>query len=87
MTERDALNPSIAALSAATALFVGLLYLKGRGWISNFALLLGMIVGWIVFEWLFPDTAPRHALLRPSFRRSGIRLVSLGSAPGLKLEL
>ncbi|MFC5701456.1 uracil/xanthine transporter [Cohnella faecalis] len=55
------LNPSIAALSAATALFVGLLYLKGRGWISNFALLLGMIVGWIVFEWLFPGYSSRHA--------------------------
>lgn len=49
------MNAPVAALSAAIAVLVGLIQIKVRGWVSNFAMLIGIIAGWIAFELCFPE--------------------------------
>ncbi len=44
----------IAGLSILLVIIVNLLLLKGKGLISNFALLIGIIFGWIAFSLIFP---------------------------------
>lgn len=53
---------TILALIIAT--FVFLIKVKGKGSISNYSLLIGMIVGWIIYLILFP--AERHLGSAPS---------------------
>ncbi|HLI06730.1 MAG TPA: uracil/xanthine transporter [Ktedonobacteraceae bacterium] len=53
------IQPGIALLSLGLVVLVLLLSIFGRGLISNFAILTGIIVGWIAFVLLFPgNTAP-----------------------------
>lgn len=51
------IQPGIALLSFAIALLVFALTLWGPGRLSNFALLIGIIIGWIAFRLLFPANA------------------------------
>lgn len=51
------IQPGIALLSFAIALLVFALTLWGPGRLSNFALLIGIITGWIAFRLLFPANA------------------------------
>lgn len=50
----------IAGLSICLVLIVNLLLLKGKGLISNFALLIGICAGWIAFRLLFPSDGAIH---------------------------
>ncbi|MFS0840984.1 uracil/xanthine transporter [Paenibacillus sp. 1P03SA] len=52
--EDGRMNPSIALLSVLIALFVAAVYLKGRGWVSNFAMLFGILLGWAAYAFTFP---------------------------------
>jgi xanthine/uracil permease len=52
------IQPPIALLSVALAVLVLILSIWGRGLISNFALLIGIILGWIGFRLLFPGQVP-----------------------------
>jgi len=54
LTEGSRIDPPIALLSIALVILVLLLSIRGRGLISNFALLIGIIIGWIAFHLLFP---------------------------------
>lgn len=54
LTEGSRIDPPIALLSIALVILVLLLSIRGRGLISNFALLIGIIIGWIAFRLLFP---------------------------------
>lgn len=45
----------IAGLSFFLVILVVILMLKGKGLISNFALLIGIIVGWVAYKLLFPN--------------------------------
>src|ERR1051326_386954 len=47
-------EPTIALFSLGLVALVLLLSIWGRGLVSNFALLIGIIVGWIAFRLLFP---------------------------------
>ncbi|MFD0682221.1 MULTISPECIES: uracil/xanthine transporter [unclassified Paenibacillus] len=60
--ENGLMDPPVAALSIGIALFVGIAFLKGRGWISNFALLLGIVFGWIGYAIIFPSPASSQVL-------------------------
>jgi len=51
------IQPGIALLSLGLVVLVLLLSIFGRGLISNFAILIGIIVGWIAFVLLFPGNA------------------------------
>ncbi|TDF94468.1 uracil/xanthine transporter [Paenibacillus piri] len=84
--EDGLLNPPVAGLSILIALFVGVVYLKGRGWVSNFAMLFGIMAGWIAYALLFPSAgglqlqAGAEAVLFPWGRPKldiGIALTSL----------
>ena len=55
------ISPGIALLSLALVILVLALSIWGRGFLSNFALLIGIIVGWIAFRLLFPG----HVLVFP----------------------
>jgi xanthine/uracil permease len=48
----------VALLSIGIAFLVGWVNLKGRGAVSNFSILIGMIVGWVAYDMLFPGYAP-----------------------------
>ena len=52
------IQPGIALLSLALVALVLILSIWGRGLLSNFALLAGIIVGWIAFLLLFPGSTP-----------------------------
>jgi xanthine/uracil permease len=57
MTGYDALGRidlPVTALSAAIALLVALIGMKGRGTLGNFSILIGMACGWIAYRLLFP---------------------------------
>lgn len=45
----------IAALSIVLVIVVNLLLLKGKGLVSNFALLIGIAIGWVAYVLLFPQ--------------------------------
>lgn len=46
---------SVAGLSIVLVILVNLLLIKGKGLVSNFALLIGIVVGWIAYILLFPN--------------------------------
>ncbi len=50
------IQPGITLLSIALVILVLVLSIWGRGLISNFALLIGIIAGWIAFRLLFPGS-------------------------------
>ncbi len=51
------IEPGIALLSVGLVVLVLLLSIFGRGLISNFAILTGIVVGWIAFVFFFPHRA------------------------------
>lgn len=57
LSTSSSIQPGIALLSFAIALLVFALTLWGPGRLSNFALLIGIITGWIAFRLLFPANA------------------------------
>lgn len=59
------LRISVAALSIFIALLVGVLNIKGRGMISNFAVLIGIIAGWILYSCFFPAARPVQSAAAP----------------------
>lgn len=54
LSDGPRISPGIALLSCGLVLLVLALTIWGHGFISNFALLIGIIVGWIAFRLLFP---------------------------------
>lgn len=61
LTQGSHIQLGVAALSLALVLLVCWLNLKGRGNLSNFSILIGIIVGWILYAFLFPHVAPNNA--------------------------
>lgn len=54
LSSASAIQPRIALLSIALVILVLMLSIWGRGLVSNFALLIGILVGWLAFRLLFP---------------------------------
>ena len=57
LADGPSVQPGIALLSLGLVILVLVLSIWGRGFISNFALLIGIVVGWIAFRLLFPGHA------------------------------
>jgi xanthine/uracil permease len=55
LTEQNQINVPVAFLSLAIVLLVAWLHIKGNGLISNFAILIGITIGWIAYVLLFPQ--------------------------------
>lgn len=55
LADGDYINLPVAGLSVLIALLVAWLSLQNRGKLSNFSILIGIVVGWIAYEWIFPD--------------------------------
>ncbi|WP_416294640.1 uracil/xanthine transporter [Paenibacillus illinoisensis] len=53
-TEFGTFNLPVAALSVAIAFLVALIQLKGRGKLGNYAILIGIVTGWIAYSFVFP---------------------------------
>lgn len=51
------INISMALLSIFLIILVSFLTIKGRGMLSNFAILIGIVTGWIIYVILFPNNA------------------------------
>ncbi|TBL76020.1 uracil/xanthine transporter [Paenibacillus thalictri] len=58
VTAGETVQLPVAALSIGLALLTALLHLKGRGLISNFSILIGIIAGWLAYRLLFPHIEP-----------------------------
>lgn len=54
--EDGTLNLPITLFAIGIAIFVGLLKIKGSKNIGNFSLLIGIVVGWLLYATLFPTT-------------------------------
>ncbi|MEW9698656.1 uracil/xanthine transporter [Paenibacillus sp. SI8] len=55
MNSADQVDLKIAGLSIVIAIFVGLIHLKGSRVISSYSILIGIVVGWIAYELIFPS--------------------------------
>ncbi|MGE6573572.1 uracil/xanthine transporter [Paenibacillus xylanexedens] len=53
-TEFGRFNLPVAALSVVIAFLVAWIQLKGRGKLGNYAILIGIVAGWIAYSLLFP---------------------------------
>ncbi len=58
ITENGGINMPVAALSVFLVILVAFLTIKGPGLISNFSILIGIVIGWILFAFFF-DTEPQ----------------------------
>jgi len=50
------LDIPVSLFSIGLVILVSSISIKGKGIISNFAILIGMIVGWVLYVWLFPSS-------------------------------
>ncbi|KMJ56201.1 uracil/xanthine transporter [Bacillus sp. LL01] len=57
ITEQGKINIPVSILSLVLVIFVSVLKIKGSKTISNFSILIGIVVGWICYVWLFPNEA------------------------------
>src|SRR5690606_3049086 len=55
VAEDGSMNVTITLFSLVIVIFVAFLKIKGNRLISNFSLLIGIVVGWPIFKLLFPD--------------------------------
>jgi xanthine/uracil permease len=55
LTPNGSLDISVSTFSIGLVILVSIISIKGKGIFSNFAILIGMIVGWIFYVWLFPS--------------------------------
>lgn len=55
ITEQGTLDIPVSLFSLFIVIFVSVLKLKGNKVISNFSILIGLILGWIVYDLLFPN--------------------------------
>lgn len=56
VTEDGHLDLPVSLFSIAIVLLVTVISIKGKGLISNFAILIGIMVGWVLYILLFPAT-------------------------------
>lgn len=57
LTPNGSLDISISLFSVGLVILVSIISIKGKGVLSNFAILIGMIVGWLFYVWLFPSNS------------------------------
>ncbi|MBK0009649.1 uracil/xanthine transporter [Priestia megaterium] len=57
LTPSGSLNVPISLFSIGLVILVSVIGIKGKGIISNFAILIGIIIGWIFYVWLFPSSS------------------------------
>lgn len=70
ISDGGAISLKLGALSIGLALLVGILTVAGRGWLSNFSILIGIVVGWILYVLLFgarPVQEPTFATMTKWF--------------------
>ncbi|AOH56539.1 uracil/xanthine transporter [Peribacillus muralis] len=67
ITDAGEINIPVSFLSLAIVLLVSILKIKGPRTISNFSILIGIIVGWIFYALLFPSTGVEAATTVASF--------------------
>ena len=65
ISETGQVDLGVAGLSLLIAILVGVLTVAGRGLISNFSILIGLVIGWIGYVLLF-GSASSHVI--PSFQ-------------------
>ncbi len=67
ITEDGKMNLPVSLLSLGIVLFVSILKIKGSKNISNFSILIGMIIGWIFYAILFSDSTPKMESANATF--------------------
>lgn len=77
------MNVTITLFSLVIVIFVAFLKIRGNSLISNFSLLIGIIVGWPIFKLLFPDAGSIASMTQGS---GGLILFPLGT-PNLQLSI
>ncbi len=70
ITENGEINIPVSFLSVGIVLLVSILKIKGPRTISNFSILIGIIVGWIFYELLFPEAGEKWDRRVPLFHFS-----------------
>ncbi|WEG17149.1 uracil/xanthine transporter [Alkalihalophilus pseudofirmus] len=55
ITEQGIINIPVSILSLVLVVFVSILKIKGSKMISNFSILIGIVVGWIIYAAVFPN--------------------------------
>jgi xanthine/uracil permease len=58
INENGTIDLSVSLFSIGVVIFVGLLKIKGGNGVGNFSILIGIIVGWVLFRIIFPSELP-----------------------------
>jgi len=58
LEQGDTINVPVASLSLFIVVFVCWLNIKGKGLLSNFSILIGIIFGWVAYTLLIPEPTP-----------------------------
>ncbi|MFT4414328.1 uracil/xanthine transporter [Fredinandcohnia humi] len=56
LTEEGTINVPVSIFSVGLVILVAVLKLKGNKSISNFSILIGLVVGWILYNLIFPNS-------------------------------
>ncbi|WP_230501139.1 uracil/xanthine transporter [Sutcliffiella rhizosphaerae] len=67
VNEDGAMNVPVSMLSVALVIFVSLLKIKAPRAVGNFSILIGIVVGWILYVLLFPGSSPEAPAAEFSF--------------------
>lgn len=67
ITDEGTLNIPVTLLSFFTAIFVAVLKVKGNSTVSNFSILIGIVVGWILYALFFPEETQTMGMGDASF--------------------
>ncbi|MBM7705007.1 uracil/xanthine transporter [Metabacillus iocasae] len=57
ITEQGTIDVPVSLLSITIVILVSVLKVKGSTVLSNFSILIGIVVGWILYVFFFPDTS------------------------------
>ncbi|OLN21356.1 uracil/xanthine transporter [Domibacillus antri] len=67
VNEDGAIDPAGSFFSVCVVIAVAIMKIKGKGWISNFSILIGITAGWALYVLLFPGEAAGSAEASPFF--------------------
>jgi xanthine/uracil permease len=65
INEDGAIDPAVSSYSVCVVIAVAVMKVKGKGWLSNFSILIGIIAGWAIYVLLFSRVAVSSSAASP----------------------
>jgi xanthine/uracil permease len=65
INDDGAIDPAVSSYSVCVVIAVAVMKIKGKGWLSNFSILIGIIAGWSIYVLLFSRVAVSSSVASP----------------------